>query len=98
MKGTGSAKGVGLLEMAWSLVALRIFCSEASELHTSLPTLWSEGENMEWAKGKDTEAREPEGQSEKLNAENCGPLPEIAAELVGGGALQPPPVAAACRV
>lgn len=100
MKGVGSAEGTGHLEMARSLVPLRSCCLEASELHTPLPTLWSEGENIEWAKRNETEAGEPGrgaggpggrgARSEKLNAENRGPRPEILI-LVGGEHCSPRP-------
>ena len=31
------------------MVSLRLFCLEASELHTGLPTLWPEGDSMDLA-------------------------------------------------
>lgn len=88
MKGMGSAEGTRHLEMTRSLVPLRSCCLEASELHSPLPTLWSEGENIEWARRNETEAGGPEGGSEKLNAENPGPRPDIP-KLVGGEHCSP---------
>lgn len=51
------------------MVSLRLFCLEASELHTGLPTLWPEGDSMDLATRNKMEAGEPECGSEKLNAE-----------------------------
>ena len=83
MKGIGSASGLACLEMAWSMVSLRLFCLEASELHTGLPTLWPEGDSMDLATRNKMEAGEPECGSEKLNAEKWGSLPEVTVKLVG---------------
>lgn len=56
MKGLDSVEGIGHLKMTRSLVSLRLFCLETSELHIALLTLWLEGENIEWAKRKEMEA------------------------------------------
>lgn len=61
MKRVGSAEGAVTWKLARSLVPLRSCCLEASELHSPLPTLWSEGENIEWAKRNETEAGQPGG-------------------------------------